>query len=71
MVDGDPGRFGEWSASRFAFVAYGVVYGYLGISIPVLRQVSSFTALLAYFVISGTIVILALVALARRLGRAA
>ena len=57
--------------NRFAFVAYGVVYGYLGISIPVLRQVSSFTALLAYFVISGTIVILALVALARRLGRAA
>jgi hypothetical protein len=57
--------------SRFAFVAYGVVYGYLGISIRVVRLLmpSSFTAPLAYVVVSGAAVIFALVALARRSGR--
>jgi hypothetical protein len=56
---------------RFAFVVYGVVYGYLAISIRALRDIHSVTSSLAYFVVSGTIVILALVALARRFGREA
>jgi hypothetical protein len=56
---------------RFAFVVYGVVYGYVAISIQVFRDVQSLTPVLAYFVASGTIVIFALVALARRFGREA
>jgi hypothetical protein len=54
---------------RFAFVVYGVVYGYAGISIWLLQGVQSFTSFLAYVVVSGTIVIVALVVLARRFGR--
>jgi hypothetical protein len=54
---------------RFAFVVYGVLYGYAGISARLLRDVESSTSLLAYFVVSGTIVIVALIALARRFGR--
>jgi hypothetical protein len=54
---------------RFAFVVYGVVYGYLAISIRALRELQSTSASFAYFAVSGTIVILALVALARRFGR--
>jgi hypothetical protein len=54
---------------RFVFVVYGVVFGYAGISIRVLREMSSSTAALAYFVVSGTIVIVTLVVLARRFGR--
>jgi hypothetical protein len=55
--------------SRFAFVAYGVVFGYAGVSARVLWNVTSFSAGLAYFVVSGSLVILALVVLARRFGR--
>jgi hypothetical protein len=54
---------------RFAFVVYGVVFGYAGISAWLLRNIRSFTAFLAYFVVSGTIVIVGLVVLARRFGR--
>jgi hypothetical protein len=55
--------------SRFAFVVYGVVYGYAAITLALLRDVRSTSASLAYFVISGSIVIVALVLLARRFGR--
>jgi hypothetical protein len=54
---------------RFAFVVYGVGYGYIGISARVTDEIQSFTASLAYIVTSGTIVIVALVVLARRFGR--
>jgi hypothetical protein len=54
---------------RFSFVVYGVIYGYLGISIRALHDVSSFTSALAYFVVSGAMIIAALVVLARSLGR--
>jgi hypothetical protein len=54
---------------RFAFVVYGVVFGYAGISFRLLRDISSLTAALAYLVVSGTIVIVTLVVLARRFGR--
>jgi hypothetical protein len=55
--------------SRFAFVIYGVVYGYAGISLALLRDIRSTSAGLAYFVVSGSAVIVALVLLARRFGR--
>lgn len=54
---------------RFAFVVYGVLFGYAGISFRMLRDIGSFTAALAYLVVSGTIVIVTLVVLARRFGR--
>jgi hypothetical protein len=54
---------------RFVFVAYGVVYGYVGLSSQVIRALHDTTAAFAYFVVSGTIVIGALVVLSRRFGR--
>jgi len=51
----------------FAFVAYATVYSYIGISAQVLRGTrSESAAALAYLVISGAAVILAMVFLARR-----
>jgi hypothetical protein len=54
---------------RFAFVVYGVLFGYAGISLRLLWGMGSFTSVLSYFVVSGTIVIGALVVMARRFGR--
>jgi predicted membrane protein DUF2157 len=57
--------------SRFAFVAYGVIYGYIGVSDVILRNTHDFTAVLAYIAVSATVVIVLLVILARRFGREA
>ena len=55
---------------RFAFVAYGTLYGYVGLSVRILDTVSpGITAVLAYFVVTGLMVVLALVVVARRFGR--
>jgi hypothetical protein len=54
---------------RFAFVAYGTLYGYAGLSIRVIDDVSSITGALLWFVVTGSIVAGALVVLARRTGR--
>jgi hypothetical protein len=54
---------------RFAFVVYGVLYGYGGISARVMRHLDSTEAALAYFVISSTIVVGSIAVLARRFGR--
>jgi hypothetical protein len=54
---------------RFVFVVYGVVYGYFGLSVRVLSGLHSFTASLTYVVVSATIVMVALMALARRFDR--
>ena len=54
---------------RFAFVVYGIVYAYVGISFQVMREIDAFTGGLAYVAISGTIVILSLIVLARRFAR--
>jgi hypothetical protein len=59
---------------RFAFVVYGVLFGYAGISFRMLREIGDDllvhkSATLAYLVVSGTIVIVTLVVLARRFGR--
>jgi hypothetical protein len=54
---------------RFAFVVYGVVYGYIGISERLMRGINSITVGLAYVSVSATVVIVLLVMLARRFGR--
>jgi hypothetical protein len=55
--------------TRFAFVAYGAIYGYIGVSYFILRNTHDFTAVLAYIAVSATAVIVFLVVLARRFGR--
>ena len=54
---------------RFAFVVYGVVYGYIGMSERATHGIYNFTAVMAYVAVSATIVIVLLVMLARRFGR--
>jgi hypothetical protein len=54
---------------RFAFVVYGVVYGYIAVSAQVVRNLHSYTATLSYFVISALMVVAALVVLSRKFGR--
>jgi hypothetical protein len=54
---------------RFAFVAYGTLYGYAGLSARVLQVLGSPIGGLAYFVVTGTLVVIALVVVARRFGR--
>lgn len=54
---------------RFAFVAYGTIYGYAGISIRFLDLLRSPTLSLLYLVVTGSIVVMTLVVLARRFGR--
>ncbi len=63
-----------WGLSRrqFSFVAYGVLYGYIGLSASILRQTNMRAAeLLLYFLLTGTTVLVLLVFLARRFGREA
>ena len=57
-------RFG-----RFAFVAYGTLYAYGALSYRALLGIRSPTGGLLYFVVTGSIVVIALVVLARRFGR--
>ena len=54
---------------RFAFVAYGTLYGYAGISAKILSELGSPTATLFYLVVTGSLVVVALVVLARRFAR--
>ena len=54
---------------RFAFVAYGIVYGYLAISYQIISAGMGPTLILAYGVVSGSAVIVLLVVLARQVGR--
>jgi hypothetical protein len=62
-----------WGLARrqFAFVAYAAVYGYVGLSSILLRNVTDETAVLSYFVVSGIAMLVALVQIARRFGRQA
>jgi hypothetical protein len=55
--------------TRFAFVVYGVVFGYLAISSQLIRHMHEIGDILAYVVISGTVVIGGLVVMARQFGR--
>lgn len=54
---------------RFAFVAYGTLYGYTGLTIRVFEALGGVTSILLYLVVSGAVVVVALVAVARRFGR--
>jgi len=54
---------------RFAFVLYGTVYGYFGLTVRVLDIASSATFGLLWIVVTGTIVLLTLVVVARRFAR--
>jgi hypothetical protein len=55
---------------RFAFVAYGILYAYLGITVRLLRDVRiESAAALSYLIISGSLVTFSMVLLARRFGR--
>jgi len=55
---------------RFAFVAYGTVYGYIGISIEILRKSSmESTFALTYLIISGMTVLGSMIFVARLFGR--
>lgn len=54
---------------RFAFVAYGTLYGYAGLSARLLNVIGTPTLALMYFVVTGSLVVIALVVLARRFGR--
>ena len=57
-----------WGLARrqFSFVAYAAVYGYVGISSILLRNMNGETAILSYFLITGVAMIVVLVAIARR-----
>jgi hypothetical protein len=56
---------------RFAFVVYGAGYGYIGLSVELLRNVRSVSAALAYVAISASLMVAGLVTLSRRFGREA
>lgn len=62
-----------WGLPRrqFSFVAYAVVYGYVGVSSMLIRDIHSDTAVLTYFVITGLAMLVMLVQIARRFGREA
>ncbi len=61
-----------WLGSQhrsFAFVAYGVLYAYAGVTATLARLDSGPTVAMLYFVVSGIAVLILLVYLARRFGR--
>ena len=62
-----------WGLKRrqFAFVAYSAVYGYVGISSMLIRNIRDFTSILTYFVFTGVAMVVGLVVIARRFGRQA
>ena len=62
-----------WGLTRrqFSFVAYAAVYGYVGVSSILIRDMSGETAVLSYFVVTGVAMLVMLVLIARRFGREA
>jgi hypothetical protein len=56
---------------RFAFVLYGVVYAYVGVTSEVFHSFLEFTAILTYLVLSAAVVVGSLVFVSRRFGRVA
>jgi hypothetical protein len=62
-----------WGLARrqFVFVAYAAVYRYVGVSSLFLRSVTSESAVLSYFVVSGVAMLVVLVQIGRRFGRSA
>ncbi len=62
-----------WGLARkqFSFVAYAAVYGYVGVSAILLRDINSSAAMLSYFFFTGVGMLVMLVLIARRFGREA
>jgi uncharacterized ion transporter superfamily protein YfcC len=60
-----------WGLTRrqFSFVAYAAVYGYVGVSSILIRNMHSERAILTYFVFTGVGMVGLLVWIARRFGR--
>src|SRR5579864_2881253 len=62
-----------WGLTRrqFVFVAYSAVYGYVGVSSILIRDINDDTFILGYFVISAVAMLVTLILIARRFGRTA
>jgi Predicted membrane protein (DUF2157) len=62
-----------WGLSRrqFSFVAYAAVYGYVGVSAILVRNMNDGTAVLAYFFVTGIAMLVMLIVIARRFGKEA
>lgn len=62
-----------WGLARreFSFVAYAAIYGYVGVSSILIRDMHGDTAVLSYFLITGSATVVLLVWIARRFGREA
>jgi len=62
-----------WGIKRrqFSFVAYAAVYGYVGVSAILVRDMSDGTAILSYFFVTGVAMLVLIVRIARRFGREA
>jgi predicted membrane protein DUF2157 len=62
-----------WGLTRrqFSFVAYAAVYGYVGVSAILIRDMKSPTAIMSYFFITGIGMLILLIHFARRFGREA
>jgi hypothetical protein len=60
-----------WGIARrqFSFVAYAAVYGYVGVSSILIRNMHGDTAVLSYFFFTGVIMVVVLVMVARRFAR--
>ena len=54
---------------QFAFVAYAALYGYIGLSSILIRDISGATTILSYFVVTGIAMLVTLTVVARRFGR--
>lgn len=61
-------RLGSYGR-QFSFVAYAAVYGYVGVSSILIRDMRSSTAVLSYFFVTGVAMLAMLVQIARRFGR--
>ena len=59
-----------WGLARreFSFVAYAAVYGYIGVSSILVREMSGASTVLAYFVLTGGAMVFLLLRTARRFG---
>jgi len=62
-----------WGLKRrqFSFVAYAAVYGYVGVSAILIRNMNSDTAILSYFFVTGVAMLVMLILIARRFGKEA
>ncbi|MCC6586379.1 MAG: DUF2157 domain-containing protein [Bryobacterales bacterium] len=54
---------------EFPFVAYAALYGYIGISAVLVRGMTGDTVIFGYFTVTGTAMLITIVAIARRFGR--